>query len=142
MRYYESLGLLTPDRLPNGYRVYGHDDVRLVQEIKSLHSLGIPVERTRPFLECLLGGHTHSDECPSSLASYRDVIDDLSERIEELSSKRSALIHALHAAVSRDTSARSAEVESDYLPLPAELPVPRDDHLADHLRGAPVRKLH
>ncbi|WP_338100372.1 MerR family DNA-binding transcriptional regulator [Mycolicibacterium mageritense] len=141
VRYYESLGLITPGRLPNGYRRYDVDDVRLVQEIKSLHRLGIPVERTRPFLECLSAGRLHSDECPSSLASYRDVIDDLTERIEELSSKRSALISALHAAASRDGQSSSAADESDYLTLPADLPIPHDDHAADHLTGSTVPRI-
>ncbi|MEU0257585.1 MerR family transcriptional regulator [Streptomyces sp. NPDC006184] len=53
VRYYESLGLITPQRLANGYRDYGEEDVRLVREIRALTRLGIPVERTRPFLECL-----------------------------------------------------------------------------------------
>jgi DNA-binding transcriptional MerR regulator len=30
VRYYESLGLITPDRLANGYRDYSQADVRLV----------------------------------------------------------------------------------------------------------------
>ncbi|GJJ20198.1 putative thiol-specific antioxidant related protein/Peroxidoxin BcpB [Mycolicibacterium mageritense] len=141
VRYYESLGLITPGRLPNGYRRYDVDDVRLVQEIKSLHRLGIPVERTRPFLECLSAGRLHSDECPSSLASYRDVIDDLTERIEELSSKRSALISALHAAASRGGQSSSAADESDYLTLPADLPIPHDDHAAEHLTGSTVPQI-
>jgi peroxiredoxin/DNA-binding transcriptional MerR regulator len=141
VRYYESLGLITPDRLPNGYRVYDLDDVRLVQEIKSLHRLGIPMERTRPFLECLAAGRLHSDECPSSLASCRDVIDDLTERIEELSAKRSTLIAAVHTAASRGSCSNessSGGMESDYLTLPADLPVPDDDHAADHLIGTTV----
>ncbi|TVX97189.1 MerR family transcriptional regulator [Mycolicibacterium porcinum] len=135
VRYYESLGLLTPERLPNGYRVYDLDDVRLVEEIKSLRRLGIPVERTRPFLERLASGSLHSEECPSSLASYRDVIEDLTERIEELSSKRSTLIQALNVAASRGSQYSSAVAESDYLSLPDDLPVPSDDQAADHLIG-------
>lgn len=47
VRYYESLGLLMPERLANGYRDYDEHDVRLTQEIRALGSLGIPVERTR-----------------------------------------------------------------------------------------------
>lgn len=133
VRYYESLGLISPDRLANGYRVYDLDDVRLVEEIKSLHRLGIPVERTRPFLECLAAGRAHSDECPSSLASYRDVINDLTERIEELSAKRSTLITALNVAASR--TGTNSEAASDYLTLPADLPVPEDDHATVHLIG-------
>ncbi|MEV1086053.1 MerR family transcriptional regulator [Streptomyces sp. NPDC050211] len=42
VRYYESLGLITPERLANGYRNYDEDDVRLVREIRTLHLLGIP----------------------------------------------------------------------------------------------------
>jgi DNA-binding transcriptional MerR regulator len=53
VRYYESLGLLTPARLTNGYREYDEHDVRLANEIRALSALGIPVERTRPFLDCL-----------------------------------------------------------------------------------------
>jgi DNA-binding transcriptional MerR regulator len=59
VRYYESLGLITPERFANGYRSYDEDDVRLVREIRTLHYLGIPVERTRPFLEYLAAGHLH-----------------------------------------------------------------------------------
>ncbi|MFF1404368.1 MerR family transcriptional regulator [Streptomyces sp. NPDC058294] len=63
VRYYESLGLITPQRLANGYRDYGEEDVRLVREIRALTRLGIPVERTRPFLECLAAGRAHADDC-------------------------------------------------------------------------------
>lgn len=74
VRYYESLGLLAPARLSNGYRDYGEHEVRLVREVCSLHQLGIPVDRTRPFLECLATGRDHVDDCPASLATYRDTI--------------------------------------------------------------------
>ena len=84
VRYYESLGLLTPGRLGNGYRDYDLHDLRLTQEIRALSGLGIPVERTRPFLDRPLAGHRHADECPASLATYRDAIDELTERIEGL----------------------------------------------------------
>jgi DNA-binding transcriptional MerR regulator len=84
VRYYESLGLIAPRRLANGYRDYSKDDVRLAHEIKSLGHLGIPAERTRPFLDCLTAGHQHADDCPASLAGYRHAIDELTQRIETL----------------------------------------------------------
>ena len=40
LRYYESLGLVTPTRLRNGYRDYGEDDVRLVRAVRLLNELG------------------------------------------------------------------------------------------------------
>jgi DNA-binding transcriptional MerR regulator len=139
VRYYESLGLIAPERLANGYRNYGADDVRLVREIKALHELGIPVERTRPFLECLAAGSQYSDECPASLASYRDVIGELTERIEALTARRTTLIANLNAAANRGSSLEQSEdigaSGDDYLTLPPGLPVPADDRAADHLRG-------
>lgn len=142
VRYYESLGLITPERLANGYRDYGEDDVRLVREIRTLHRLGIPVERTRPFLECLAAGRAHADDCPASLASYREAIDELTGRIESLTARRATLIANLNAAAHRGRGGTPAEESGtgrlDYLTLPADLPVPEDDGAADHLPGMKV----
>jgi len=139
VRYYESLGLIEPDRLSNGYRNYSDDDVRLVREIKALHQLGIPVERTRPFLECLAAGRSYSDECPASMASYRDVINEVTERIEALTARRSLLIANLNAAACRGSRAERSGLpaaQDDYLKLPTDLPVPENDGAAEHLLGA------
>lgn len=145
VRYYESLGLITPERLSNGYRNYTEDDVRLVREIRTLHRLGIPVERTRPFLECLAAGRPYADDCPASLASYREAIDELTERIEALTVRRAALIDNLNAAAHRGSSVGSPEEtgrgSDEYLTLPADLPVPEDDGAADHLPGTKVPRI-
>ncbi|WP_234433355.1 MerR family DNA-binding transcriptional regulator [Streptomyces sp. NRRL WC-3549] len=77
VRYYESLGLISPARLANGYRDYTEHDARMVREARELNRLMIPVERTRPFLECLADGQDRVDECPSSLAGYREAIGEL-----------------------------------------------------------------
>ncbi|MFJ8031609.1 MULTISPECIES: MerR family transcriptional regulator [unclassified Streptomyces] len=138
VRYYESLGLVRPARLPNGYRDYTGDDVRLVREIRALLRLGIPVERTRPFLECLAAGSAHIDDCPASLATYREAIDELTGRIEALTARRSALIAHLDAAARRGSTvvpAGTGSAHDAHLALPADLPAPEDDGAADHLPG-------
>ncbi|MFE5872040.1 MerR family transcriptional regulator [Streptomyces roseifaciens] len=165
VRYYETLGLITPRRLANGYRDYDENDVRLAQEIRALRSLGIPAERTRPFLDCLEAGRRHADDCPASLAGYRDAIDELTERIEALTARRAALISHLQEAAHRNSSVapvhathppdRSGQTDhphpaheaeglnddltedpmNDYVSLPADLPVPEDDGAAGHLPG-------
>ncbi|WP_395575745.1 redoxin family protein [Streptomyces sp. BK79] len=139
VRYYESLGLLTPARLPNGYRDYDEHDVRLTQEIRALGSLGIPVERTRPFLECLTAGHRHADDCPASLAGYRKAIDELNQRIEGLTARRAVLVAHLQRAAHRGSRVSPAnegeDLMTDYTSLPADLPVPEDDGAAAHLPG-------
>ena len=142
VRYYESLGLVTPTRSGNGYREYDAHDVRLVREIKALGGLGIPAERTRPFLECLAAGHERGDDCPASMAGYRDAIDDLTERISALTARRATLIGHLHAAANRTGAATEGDdVTDDYLSLPPDLPVPDDDGAAAHLPGTSMPHL-
>lgn len=145
VRYYESLGLLAPARLSNGYRDYGEHEVRLVREVCSLHQLGIPVERTRPFLECLATGRDHVDDCPASLATYRDTIAELTTRIEALTAMRAALLTQLRQAAYRTSGTPNQEETSttvtDLSQIPADLPVPEDDGAADHLAGSPAPHL-
>ncbi|QHA10123.1 redoxin family protein [Streptomyces broussonetiae] len=144
VRYYESLGLITPGRLANGYRDYDEDDVRLVREIRALHRLGIPVERTRPFLECLAAGSAYADDCPASLATYREAVDELTERIEALTARRTTLIANLNAAARRGSAVVPPAAHGDgedYLTLPADLPTPEDDGAADHLAGTAMPAL-
>lgn len=136
VRYYESLGLIAPDRLANGYRDYGEHDVRLIREIKALSRLGIPIDRTRPFLDCLAAGRPHADDCPASLAGYREAIDELTGRIDELAARRALLLAHLHHAAHRNSIVTPGEpLMSDFTQLPTGLPVPEDDGAAGHLPG-------
>jgi peroxiredoxin/DNA-binding transcriptional MerR regulator len=156
VRYYESLGLITPDRSSNGYREYDDLHLRLVREVRVLRESGIPVESTRPFLDCLAAGHAHSDECPASLASYRDAINDLDRRISGLQQRRSLLIQHLEAAAHRTipnatppSGRRPARAQrdtrtrhmTDLNSLPADLPAPEDDGATAHLPGQPMPRL-
>ena len=45
IRYYEKIGLLSPSRLPNGYRDYTDDDLYLLTVVKYLSNLGVPLKR-------------------------------------------------------------------------------------------------
>ncbi|MGH3478760.1 MAG: redoxin domain-containing protein [Nocardioidaceae bacterium] len=101
LRYYESLGLVKPTRLANGYRSYSDLDVELVRQIQELTALGLRVRDTEPFLECLRLGHEHGDDCVSSLAGYRRAITMLDDHIEQLVSRRDALQRQLDTAAER-----------------------------------------
>ncbi|WP_435769115.1 MerR family transcriptional regulator [Nocardioides sp. SYSU DS0651] len=91
VRYYESRGLLTPERAPNGYREYDDGDVLVVREIRALLSLGLTAEETVPFVECLRAGNDRADVCPASLDAYRLRIAEIDRRIEELGRLRGEL---------------------------------------------------
>ena len=44
IRFYEKEGLLSPERLANGYRDYSQADVETLRRIKLLRALGLPLE--------------------------------------------------------------------------------------------------
>ncbi|MER5255679.1 MULTISPECIES: MerR family transcriptional regulator [unclassified Streptomyces] len=88
LRYYESRGLLPARRSGNGYRTYDEDDVRLLEQIRTLQDFGFDLEETRPFVECLRSGHPAGDSCPASLDVYRRKLGELDALIGELSAVR------------------------------------------------------
>jgi peroxiredoxin len=95
------MGLVVPSRLTNGYRDYDPASVRQVEEIRALTGLGLSVEDTRPFIECLGAGHSSADDCPESMAAYKRAIDQLTELIAGLTQRRDALAAHLDAAAGR-----------------------------------------
>lgn len=101
VRYYESLGLVLPVRLPNGYREYSEAQVRAVTEIRELADSGISPGKATPFIECLGTGHEFSDECSASLVAYRDSIAELDQTIAALTHRRERLAQRLDESASR-----------------------------------------
>lgn len=95
VRYYERLGLLVPQRLANGYRDYGAEELRAVREIRELAATGIPPGKAAPFIACLHSGHERSDECPASVEAYRDGIAELDAAIATLERRRQQLSRRL-----------------------------------------------
>ncbi|MGW0560711.1 MerR family transcriptional regulator [Streptomyces sp. NPDC003016] len=88
LRYYESRGLLPARRAVNGYRTYGEDDLRLLQQIRTLQDFGFDLEETRPFVDCLRAGHPAGDSCPASLEVYRRKLSELDALIGQLQAVR------------------------------------------------------
>jgi DNA-binding transcriptional MerR regulator len=92
LRYYEEQGLLQPERLPSGYRVYAESDVDVVRRIKILLSAGLSTPVIRKILPCLVDRDEElAAVCPElkeGLASERARIG---ETIDELETARTLL---------------------------------------------------
>lgn len=101
LRFYESQGLLTAQRSANGYREYGEDDIRLVSEIRTLQEVGLSLDDTRPFVECLRAGHETGDSCAGSIEVYQRKLDEVNGCLERLGQVRAALLAKLADALPR-----------------------------------------
>ncbi|MFD7506724.1 MerR family transcriptional regulator [Streptomyces sp. NPDC059850] len=98
LRYYEQQGLLTPERLPSGYRVYGDADVETVRRIRHLLAAGLPTALIAQVLPCV----STDDErlvptCPDLRAQLRREDERISRAIEDLQASR-ALLNTIIAA--------------------------------------------
>ncbi|OKK06612.1 MerR family transcriptional regulator [Streptomyces sp. CB03234] len=109
LRYYESRGLLRARRAENGYRTYDEDDLRLLQQIRTLQDFGFELEETRPFVECLRAGHPAGDSCPASLDVYRRKLAELDGLIDQLQSVRAEV--AARLALATETPEPRCEFE-------------------------------
>jgi DNA-binding transcriptional MerR regulator len=98
LRYYESRGLLTAQRDGNGHRTYTEDDLRLLQQIRTLQDFGFELEETRPFAECLRAGNAAGDVCPATHEVYRRKLAELDEVIAQLQSVRAEVRNRLTLA--------------------------------------------
>jgi DNA-binding transcriptional MerR regulator len=109
LRFYESQGLLESRRTANGYRDYRDEDLRLINEIRTLQTLGLTLDETRPFIECLRAGNEYADVCPNSIEVYRRRLTDLDLCIERLSGMRADLAGRLDEALTRRKEGASCQ---------------------------------
>ncbi|MCJ1709371.1 MULTISPECIES: MerR family transcriptional regulator [Microbacteriaceae] len=83
LRYYESIGLITPGRSSNGYRDYDADVLARLDLIESSKELGLPLED--------IGRHLRALET-TSCTDVRDALRPLlAERVRQLDEKRARL---------------------------------------------------
>jgi DNA-binding transcriptional MerR regulator len=101
LRFYESQGLLTATRSANGYREYGEDDLRLVTEIRALQTIGLTLDDTRPFVECLRAGHASGDSCGDAIEVYRRKLAEVDACLDRLGALRAQLHDKLADALAR-----------------------------------------
>jgi DNA-binding transcriptional MerR regulator len=93
LRHYEEMGLVRPQRLDNGYREYGIEDIRRLQRVRQLQSLGLSLRE----IGAVLDRHGDARLWSSVLRRLRQETDDAigalrerQERLDELIAGQSA----------------------------------------------------
>ncbi|MEV0917537.1 MerR family transcriptional regulator [Streptomyces sp. NPDC049967] len=103
LRYYEQQGLLAPDRLPSGYRVYAESDVETVRRIRCLLAGGLPTALIAQVLPCI---RTNDERlvptCPDLVAQLCREGERITRAIEGLQASRAILDTIITAAPAGD----------------------------------------
>ncbi|KSZ56036.1 MerR family transcriptional regulator [Rhodococcus pyridinivorans KG-16] len=99
LRYYEEQGLITPQRLANGYRDYDSYLVDRVTKIKGLLDSGVPTRIIGDILPCLNQSQEIivRDPDPQLRKMLVDQRDAMIERIAYLEQNRDALTRYIAA---------------------------------------------
>ncbi|MFF4082730.1 MerR family transcriptional regulator [Streptomyces sp. NPDC001777] len=107
LRYYEEQRLLSPMRLPSGYRVYEEADVVLVQRIQALLAAGLSTRKIEHILPCL---QQHDDGLALACSDFYDELvaerDELLARIDTLRTSVDALQMVIAASPGPAVSSR------------------------------------
>jgi MerR family copper efflux transcriptional regulator len=92
IRYYEAQGILRrADRLPNGYRVYTDEAVRLLLFVRRAQALGITLKEIKPLLNLAT---QDQQPCKHVKELARNHLREINDKIRELQRLQNEL-HAL-----------------------------------------------
>ena len=94
IRYYEEIGLISPERQDNGYRDYGDEHIHKLRFLRRARSLGFGIEDCRQLLS-LYEDRGRASADVKLLAKQR--ITEIDAKLEELSSLRDTLARLVHA---------------------------------------------
>lgn len=92
IRYYEDIGLISPDRRDNGYRDYSIDDVHRLRFLQRSRSLGFSVEECRQLLS-LYGDRNRESAEVKAIATVK--LGEIERKIAELRGLRDMLEHLI-----------------------------------------------
>ena len=90
IRYYEDIGLITPARSENGYRLFGAQDLHKLTFLARARALGFSIEDCRTLMAL------YEDDTRASADVKQVAIQHLhriEEKIEQLQSMRQTLSH-------------------------------------------------
>lgn len=89
LRYYEQHGLISAERGANGYREYDDAVVQTARNLHLLFELGVGRELARSVLAC--SGDAPAEVHRATRGQLTEVLDQMTQRIDELSTARDAL---------------------------------------------------
>jgi DNA-binding transcriptional MerR regulator len=105
LRHYEEMGLVRPQRLDNGYREYGIEDIRRLQRVRQLQSLGLSLRE----ICAVLDRHGDAELWSTVLRRLRQETDDAIGALRERQERLDELIAGQKAGALEEFLALSLE---------------------------------
>ena len=117
LRYYQEQGLLSSERLANGYRDYPEGAVDQVELVRGLISSGLPTR----LISTMLGMEGVEGEELARTCS-RNLAESLADELDTLESKIACLTRSRDTVRARKPRTRHAEVIGDARLVLGEVP--------------------
>ena len=96
LHHYEHVGLLSPTRASNGYRMFSADDVRRVQLIRRLQDVGFSLAEIRELAPCWRADRTPHDRPVAELrVMFQNKLTEIDRHLAQLTSVRAELARRL-----------------------------------------------
>ena len=120
LRYYDTEGLIEPERLENGYRAYCGEDVMSLVQIRQLNALGVGLSE--------LPGSRNRRRCADVLSALVAQEQSIEEEIEDLYQKLSRL--RLHVDAYQRCAGSGTVIEEGRMPGAYRIyySTPKKDH--------------
>lgn len=114
IRHYEQCGLLLSRRGANGYRHYNEEAVEHVARIRVLLRNGFTLDEIRPVASMLDAGlRPRKLICGDVIRLYQGKVDEIEQRIAELSELRDRAKLRLHDLIEQRNQGGPVEAEGD-----------------------------
>jgi DNA-binding transcriptional MerR regulator len=102
IRYYEEMGLITPDRSLNGYRVFNSSHVKIVNDIVWLLEAGLSLKSIKYIVPCTLQ-KTEILMCHDLQNLFQEEIGNIELKIKNLKKSQKILKETLKNSILVDS---------------------------------------
>jgi MerR family copper efflux transcriptional regulator len=96
IRFYEEIGLISPDRAANGYRDYSADDVHRLSFLRRARGLGFSIEDCRHLMSLYRDKARSSHDVKEIARSHVSAIDAKIAELQSMRATLNTLITACH----------------------------------------------
>lgn len=96
IRYYEEIGLISPERADNGYRAYSGDDIHRLAFLKRARNLGFSIEDCRQLMALYRDNSRASADVRAIASAHVSVIEEKMRELQSMRLTLQKLIHACH----------------------------------------------